>query len=297
MQRFAFVVLALVLLSAGAAHALIVTASDYVEPHWPTNARDRQQTTQWSCLGECYIQLDTGEPRQMARLWVMWRAATKRIQYFDIETSVDEQSWKTVFSGESNPTYEQDVYEFPAEQARYLRVVSNGNSVNNQTSIIEMDFEPPDIDASWSPRTPVAVSASSSLKPTTPDLAVDVDLATAWTAATGEYLLIDLGWPQSVENVRIAWKHGRSRQDFFDIELSVDGTIWELGVTGSSSGKSLAFESYVLEQEYWPQYVRITAQGNSGKQRAYRDRVAIAEVQIWGIERFEDVGLLLSGDM
>ncbi|GAB3426255.1 glycosyl hydrolase family 28-related protein [Flindersiella endophytica] len=103
-------------------------------------------------------------------------------------------------------------------------------------------------------------TASSSASGSPAGQAIDGDDNTAWTSAAGaggEWLLIDLGRAQPVNEVRVAWGAGYSPD--YTIELSEDGSAYSAagrwGATGGGSTSRTRFATTTAR------YVRLVAHG------------------------------------
>ena len=122
--------------------------------------------------------------------------------------------------------------------------------------------------SAWSQTFTEVTPGASGVTASTSDLnvppnAVDKNLATRWSGnGAGAWLRLDLGATHSVGRVRVAVYNGNSRRNLFDLQLSTDGTNWTTVFDGSSSGNTLALESY----DFAPRdarYVRYLGEGNT----------------------------------
>ena len=280
------------LLWAGVANAFTVTASNFQSPNKPENAIDGDINTRWSCLGECWIQLDLGYVAGDNDLYIVWRNIEKHVPIFEIEISLDGETWEVVNDGTPNEDQffpPHVLYSFdPGEGYQYIRVTGHGNSFNGWNSILEMTVNDPP-DENWARREIASISASHHEKTNAPELAFDGNLATHWTADSPAWLEVEL-IPlydfklTEVDQVKIAWKSGNKRVAKFDIEASMDGVRWEVVYSGESTGKSLALESYVIGRfgSVCARYVRIVGKGNNDPKQAVKN--SITEAQIWGMD-------------
>ncbi|MBD2843573.1 discoidin domain-containing protein [Paenibacillus sp. IB182496] len=119
-----------------------VVASDaqYDQGNIPANAADGDLLTRWSALGSNqWIRFDLGQLKTVDGVGIAWMNGNQRSSYFTLQVSEDAQSWDTVYSGESSgSTLEFETYSFSPVQARYIRIVGDGNSVNGWNSINEV---------------------------------------------------------------------------------------------------------------------------------------------------------------
>nr|WP_246137784.1 MULTISPECIES: discoidin domain-containing protein [Myxococcus] len=108
----------------------------------------------------------------------------------------------------------------------------------------------------------VAVTASGH-DGNVPANAIDGNTATRWSSdGVGQWLRGDLGAAKSVSAVDIAWFRGNERVSHYVISTSTDGAAWTQVSSGSSSGKSTAFER-VSFSPVNARYVRITVNGST----------------------------------
>lgn len=273
---------------------LKVRASKYEKENRPDGAIDQDGRTHWTCRGkkgECWIEFDLGVGWESNDIYLVW-LNTRRNNFFDVRLSNDGKAWKTVYSGDSDHQYDyfgQGILEFEWQAFRYVRVYGYGNSVSDHNSICEFAPFYPDVDSRYRKRPVVNVAASSHAAANTPDLAIDGNLKTFWTSPKmGEWIQFDLGYVETVENIKIAWMNGHMRKSDFDIEVSVDGVNWELAHSGTSTGATLAMESNTLGEEHCARYVRIVGWGNDIKDKKSQVKTSITEVEIWGYERWNE---------
>ena len=94
--------------------------------------------------------------------------------------------------------------------------------------------------------------------------AIDGDVTTRWSAeGDGEWLRLDLGGVKKVTSVAIAFYRGDERRYTFDIQLSLDGAVWDNALTGGQSSgatrRPMRFKVAALSARY----VRYVGHGNS----------------------------------
>ncbi|MBR2886560.1 MAG: S-layer homology domain-containing protein [Clostridia bacterium] len=99
---------------------------------------DGDADTDWSVSSANWVGFDLGEQKELREVKLIWFKGSERIAYFTIDVSDDGQTWRTVYTGESFMTPDFETYKFDTTKARYIRVNSSGNSVNNYVSICEM---------------------------------------------------------------------------------------------------------------------------------------------------------------
>ncbi len=158
---------------------------------------------------------------------------------------------------------------------------------NSSTSYVGLDYLFDNISVSsldeavpvdLAPRAVQAVSASSS-DGNLPENTLDGSLATRWSAeGQGEWIAYDLGVPQNLHGLKIAWYLGDTRSSTFSVEVSVDGTDWATVVDHRvSSGTTAGFEEVALPATSG-RYLRIVGFGNSSN-----DWNSILETEILGV--------------
>ncbi|WNG62472.1 discoidin domain-containing protein [Archangium gephyra] len=96
-----------------------------------------------------------------------------------------------------------------------------------------------------------------------PGNAIDGILSTRWSAdGIGQWLQGDLGAVKSLTALDIAWYRGNERASKFVISTSTDGTTFTQAFSGTSSGKTAAFERYTFAARN-ARYVRVTVNGTT----------------------------------
>lgn len=93
----------------------------------------------------------------------------------------------------------------------------------------------------------------------------------------GKELVLDLGSPQNVKEIGLAWYKGNERASRFSAHASMDGTDWmPLIEDAQGSGKTTAIERFDFEDRQ-ARYVRVTGMGN--EKSAWN---SLLEVQVYG---------------
>ena len=111
-----------------------------------------------------------------------------------------------------------------------------------------------------------------------PSNVLDKNLATRWSAYGDEqWILFHLGSRATIRSVKIAWYKGVLRSAKFDIQTSDDAASWTTVFEGTSSGTTLALESYDASDSAGS-YVRIVGHGNSTGLWT-----SISELEIYGV--------------
>lgn len=121
---------------------IAVSASTFQDPNIPSNAIDENPGTRWSGEGVgANITFELDGMYDVEELKVSFLSGDSRFTYFDIEVSIDEINFTSVASGLSNSGTSNDVEAFLVNaDAKYVRIIGGGNSVNDWNSITEIAF-------------------------------------------------------------------------------------------------------------------------------------------------------------
>ena len=115
---------------------LSVRAGSEQHPNRAVHVADGNPTSRWSAQGDtAWVILDLGQPTEIGEIEVHWQNGEARAFRFVIETSPDNAAWTTAFSGQSNGHTPSEIYSWPTQTARFLRLVGQGNTENAWTSI------------------------------------------------------------------------------------------------------------------------------------------------------------------
>jgi len=107
-----------------------------------SNTLDGNLSTRWSAEGDgVWIRYDLGETVIVGSVSLAWHQGDGRRFTFDVQVSGSGSSWTTVLSDvrSSGSSTALENYDFTDRDARYVRVVGYGNTVNEWTSITETD--------------------------------------------------------------------------------------------------------------------------------------------------------------
>ncbi|PIB34042.1 hypothetical protein BFP72_00650 [Reichenbachiella sp. 5M10] len=108
---------------------------------------------------------------------------------------------------------------------------------------------------------------------------LDGDLSTLWASEGEQSITLDLGVPQFVHYLKIGFGKGDSRESYYEIALSMDGTTFTTVVkNGKSSGTTAELEIIDLEDTE-AQYVRLIGSGNTSN-----NWNSITEMEVWGLK-------------
>ncbi|MFD0959689.1 Ig-like domain-containing protein [Paenibacillus chungangensis] len=106
------------------------------------NLYDSNPDTAWSGLNggdSTDIIFNLGEVRLIDRVAIDWYLGDQRQYNFNIDLSIDGQTWNQVWSGPSSGTLPtEEVYDIIDEPAQYIRIRGNGNTKSAYTSIYEV---------------------------------------------------------------------------------------------------------------------------------------------------------------
>ncbi len=132
-------------------HIPVISASDTNnDGNLGKNAFDNYIKTRWSGktqaseddggVAAAYLTADFGEVKKVTHMHAAFYSGGRQ-EIFDIQTSVDGQEWKTVYSGRSNGlTTEMQLFELEPSEAQYVRYVGYGNTKNSYNSVTEIRF-------------------------------------------------------------------------------------------------------------------------------------------------------------
>ncbi len=121
----------------------LAVASVYASTHdgnTPSNTQDDNLNTRWSALGDlAWVSFDLGSNKTVTDVGVAFYKGDQRTATINIETSTDNNTWETVYSGEQpgSTTAIQNI-NVTETTARYVRIVGYGNTVNNWNSLTEV---------------------------------------------------------------------------------------------------------------------------------------------------------------
>jgi predicted phosphodiesterase len=244
-----------------------VTASSSQAGFPSTNAVDNNANTIWSNYGVgSWIQLDLGTSKNICSVDIAWYKGDQRQNNFEISTSLDGKSYKTVLSSKSSgKSLSYENYVFPDSPARYVKITVNGNTQNNYASIAETKFEvssnQPQSQCVDTPIQNVMTSGSQTGFPGSNTL--DDNLDTRWSNnGVGSWIQLDLGTSKNICSVNIAWYKGSERQNNFIISASNDGEKFSEILNTKSSGSTVNAEKYNVDDTN-ARYLRITINGNT----------------------------------
>jgi len=93
------------------------------------------------------------------------------------------------------------------------------------------------------------IEASNYQEGNPPENCLDKDLSTRWAVEGEAWAIFRFGSPKELSSVNLAWwRHGRDRQQIFDIEVSEDGENFIQVWSGQSSGTEDILEEYKIPE-------------------------------------------------
>jgi hypothetical protein len=199
--------------------AVNVTSIGNASNNTELNAIDGNQSTRWSKYGlDSWVQVDLGKEKEICEIDLSWYKGDQRKIQFTLSTSVDGEIFSNLFSETSSGlTTGPEKFDIPDVKARFLKITVNDNSINDWSSISEIDINNPIAPGSPSPCLPLNIPAdhisSISNSPNkTEDNSVDNDLSTKWSnLGLGSWLQFDLGQEKQICDIGISWYKGNLR--------------------------------------------------------------------------------------
>ena len=123
-------------------HAVVATTASADDGNVSDNAVDDDLDTRWAAAGAGqWIAFDLGQSVEVGRVAVAWYRGDERRASFILEVSQDETSWSVTYSGAASGTsLAPESYDFTAQIARHVRIVGQGNDMNDWNSITEVEI-------------------------------------------------------------------------------------------------------------------------------------------------------------
>ena len=239
--------------------------------HTVFNAIDGKQSTHWSKYGlDSWIELDLGSEKEICDIDISWYKGDLREYKFNISTSSDGEIFSNLFSDTSNGlTKGPEKFDIPDIKTRFLKITVNDNSMNNWSSISEININNPIVPGSPSPcpilSIPVdRISSIGSALPSPEENSIDNDISTKWSnLGLGSWLQFDLGQEKQICDIGISWFKGDIRNIDFIISVSSDGDEFrQIFSSTNSYTTDSSIEVYDIPDTVG-KYLRITVTGNS----------------------------------
>ena len=102
---------------------------------------DGNLNTYWAASGtDEWIQLEFDQVSDVSKVELYWNSGNKRKERFEMLVSIDGKEWTKVFDGESDGVTDgfETVMLPKTMEAKYLKIVGHGNSINNWNSLKEI---------------------------------------------------------------------------------------------------------------------------------------------------------------
>lgn len=122
----------------------VVASSDDGAGSVAENVLDDNLATRWSAQGDGeWIQFCLGEIALVSGVDIAFHQGDQRTTSFDIQLSANGQNWTTVAQNlQSSGNYLHfEQFIFPSRQARFVRILGHGNSVNQWNSFTEVKIK------------------------------------------------------------------------------------------------------------------------------------------------------------
>ncbi len=236
--------------------------------------------SRWASQGSASATLDLGAVKPVTHVKVAVWKPNERSTNYSIEVSADGRSYKKIAdSGSSGATY--DSYDVN-DSIRYVRINTNGTSVGDWASILELEAWNGTAVVVPSTGTPgvagsvvtnpsgtkVTLTSSMLTASQTPEAEnhagnlVDGNKQTVWASQGDASVTINLGSAKTVSTVGVAMRmYEDNRTIPYDIEISTNGTSFTQVWSGSSD--EMTDTTKYVSVGSGAQYVRITAHGNT----------------------------------
>lgn len=119
--------------------AVSASASQADKGNTEDKAIDGNLNTYWGAEGDQWIMLDLGEVKTVNSVGIAFIRGNERSFKYDIETSLDGQTWNKAFEGKSSgENLDIEKTYLKQHDARYIRITGHGNSVNQWNSYGEI---------------------------------------------------------------------------------------------------------------------------------------------------------------
>ncbi len=230
------------------------------------NAIDGDSTTRWSSAftDDEWWQVEFPRPIELSGLRILWETAFA--ENYEIQVSDDGESWRTIYTvkeGDGGPDF---VFFTPVE-TRFLRIHCTQRGTGWGNSIWDVRF--------FTGAERLQAAATSSESGSSPELAVDGRLDTAWRAPDNGSAALTATLPETMAlgGVALTWLEDYASE--YTVEASEDGDAWEplvaqQNATGGENQHFFAARPVRM--------LRVTVLQNSGAP------AALARIEIKGAE-------------
>lgn len=122
-------------------HIASVIASDD-DGNVAENTIDGKLDTRWAARGDNqWIRYNLDTTTIIKTVKIAWYRGNMRKASFDIQTSITDEDWTTVFSGNSSgDTTAMESYNIKPQKANYIRIVGHSNTLNEWNAITEVEM-------------------------------------------------------------------------------------------------------------------------------------------------------------
>ena len=231
----------------------------------PSNAFDGNALTRWTTgqpqANGQWFQIDLGTAQAFSRI-VMDSGAGEFPHGYQVYVSNDGTNWGSPIASGAGSS-QSTIVNFPAQVARYLRVVQTG-SAGASWSITEFNVYTGGTTGAL-PRGGWIASASVSNGGEPPANALDGNGGTRWSTGqpqtNGQWFQVDLNSPQTFSQIEM--DSGASAGDYahgYQVYVSNDGTNWGsplVSAAGSSQGVSVTLANQTAR------YIRVMQTGSA----------------------------------
>ncbi|MGO4547103.1 discoidin domain-containing protein [Paenibacillus sp. 2TAB23] len=200
-----------------------VTASSTESSSYPASyAVDGNPSTRWSSsyTDQQNFIIDLGSVQSVSSVVLKWEAAYA--SQFQIQTSLDNASWTTVYSN-YNGSGGTNTINFTSTNARYVKLYAFQRATAYGYSLYEIEVygNPSNLALGKSVTASSVESASYAAAN-----AVDGNSATRWSSAVVDQqnFVVDLGTAQTVSSVILKWESAYASQ--YQIQTSTDNASW-----------------------------------------------------------------------
>ena len=125
----------------------------------------------------------------------------------------------------------------------------------------------------------------------TPENTLDGSYSTKWAAQMDAEIVWDIGEVKECGFIALAFMSGSKRYQYFELQVSQDGTVWESVFEGQSSGETEELESFDLKAKD-ARYIKFINKGNSANPTTAW--VSLAECQIYPLNEDGSIGITIA---
>ena len=119
--------------------AVTASASQTEQGNTEDKAIDGNFSTYWGAEGDQWIMLDLGKKQTVNSVGIAFIRGNERSFKYEIETSSDGEAWYKAYSGQSSgESLDIEQTYLRQHDARYIRIIGHGNSVNQWNSYAEV---------------------------------------------------------------------------------------------------------------------------------------------------------------